>query len=273
MNNISITKDEFEGFAPAFRSPTGEVFSKMQSFTAQTSSRWDNEVKAGADVSAALVNQIKRAVVLRAAYLAVPHLDLVLTPTGFGIVSNQNTAPASRERVDALREELRRSASDVEDFVLQSLLAAHQLKYPEQKVRSLLWTPTLMRLYGVTTADGKTVYREEFVALAAPLAAAEAFVGNIISPELLAAMSADLYTEDEPSAVRAVAIEHTRRLLAAHIAPASSHLPAKDLARVLLNYVRTHADSFPEYISSPTYAAQTFSQYANQKNDTTFFFG
>ena len=33
---------------------------------------------------------------------AVPSLDLVLTPNGFGIVSNQNVAPASRERVSRL---------------------------------------------------------------------------------------------------------------------------------------------------------------------------
>ena len=33
---------------------------------------------------------------------AIPSLDLVLTPNGFGIVSNQNIVPASRERVDAL---------------------------------------------------------------------------------------------------------------------------------------------------------------------------
>ena len=31
---------------------------------------------------------------------AVPSLDLVLTPNGFGIVSNSNIAPASKERVE-----------------------------------------------------------------------------------------------------------------------------------------------------------------------------
>ena len=33
---------------------------------------------------------------------AIPSLDLVLTPNGFGVVSNQNVAPASKERVDRL---------------------------------------------------------------------------------------------------------------------------------------------------------------------------
>ena len=33
---------------------------------------------------------------------AIPQLDLILTPNGFGIVSNQNIAPASKERIERL---------------------------------------------------------------------------------------------------------------------------------------------------------------------------
>lgn len=41
-------------------------------------------------------------VVYEAVSNALPSLDLVLTPNGFGIVSNQNIAPASKERVERL---------------------------------------------------------------------------------------------------------------------------------------------------------------------------
>lgn len=37
---------------------------------------------------------------------AVPSLDLVLTPNGFGIVSNANIVPASKDRVERLRASL-----------------------------------------------------------------------------------------------------------------------------------------------------------------------
>ena len=37
---------------------------------------------------------------------AVPSLDLVLTPNGFGIVSNTNVVPASKERIDRLQSSL-----------------------------------------------------------------------------------------------------------------------------------------------------------------------
>ena len=45
---------------------------------------------------------LEKLVACHAYMSAIPSLDLVLTPNGFGIVSNQNVAPASRERVDAL---------------------------------------------------------------------------------------------------------------------------------------------------------------------------
>jgi len=37
---------------------------------------------------------------------AIPHLDVILTPNGFGIVSNSNIAPASKERVERLMASL-----------------------------------------------------------------------------------------------------------------------------------------------------------------------
>ncbi len=269
MDNITLTKDEFESFIPAFRSPTGEVFAKMQNAIDLAAMRWNEAVKEGATVEDSIIRQIKQAVALRAAYNAVPQLDLVLTPTGFGIVSNQNTAPASRERVDSLREELRRGASDMEDCALQALLYARLLRTPERVIRSLLWTPILMRSYGVAANGGKAMYREEYTAIASALATAEARAADIISPELLAALTAALYAESEPNADRAVAIEYTRRFLAAVLSGNDS----KILARSLLSHVQTHVDEFPEYKSSQTYAAQTFQRYENQSEDTTFVFG
>ena len=49
---------------------------------------------------------LEKLVACQAYMTAIPSLDLVLTPNGFGIVSNQNIVPASRERVDALMNSL-----------------------------------------------------------------------------------------------------------------------------------------------------------------------
>lgn len=55
---------------------------------------------------------VSKAVACHAFALAVPQLDLYLTSNGFGIISNNNTAPASRERVSALIESLYRTRDE-----------------------------------------------------------------------------------------------------------------------------------------------------------------
>lgn len=51
---------------------------------------------------------------------AAPSLDLVLTPNGFGIVSNQNIAPASKERVERLTASLEAERDrNLENMVLR----------------------------------------------------------------------------------------------------------------------------------------------------------
>ena len=49
-------------------------------------------------------------------------LDLVLTATGFGIVSTESTAPASKARVDALVEEMSLQELDLIDEMIQELM-------------------------------------------------------------------------------------------------------------------------------------------------------
>ena len=50
---------------------------------------------------------------------AIPHLDIILTPNGFGIVNNSNIAPASKERVESLINSL----LDNRDNEIESLLS------------------------------------------------------------------------------------------------------------------------------------------------------
>lgn len=61
---------------------------------------------------ASLQNVARVIIVLKAFKAAVPSLDLVLTPNGFGIVSTSAIAPASRERVEGLVSGLMRRIDD-----------------------------------------------------------------------------------------------------------------------------------------------------------------
>ena len=53
-----------------------------------------------------LHSQLEKIVVTQSFHNAIPSLDLVLTPNGFGIVSNTNVVPASKERIERLQASL-----------------------------------------------------------------------------------------------------------------------------------------------------------------------
>ena len=73
------------------------------------------------DATNKLLHFSRMAVVAEAMLHAVPQLDLVLTPNGFGIVSNSNIAPASKERVERLLLSLEKMRDDTCSVLLPLL--------------------------------------------------------------------------------------------------------------------------------------------------------
>ena len=65
-----------------------------------------------------------QAVVSEAFRKAVPSLDLVLTPNGFGIVSNNNVVPASKERIARLMQSLEKTRDDALELLIPKLSGA-----------------------------------------------------------------------------------------------------------------------------------------------------
>ena len=63
---------------------------------------------------------------------AVPQLDLILTPNGFGIVSNQNVIPTSKERIERLLLSLEKQRDDALAVILTMLPDAHHWTASEQ---------------------------------------------------------------------------------------------------------------------------------------------
>lgn len=67
-----------------------------------------------------------RIVIMKAFADAVPSLDLVVTPTGFGVVNTETVAPASKERIERLIQAFHRKVDDDLEILLEF---CHQ--YPE----------------------------------------------------------------------------------------------------------------------------------------------
>lgn len=112
---ITITKSDFEQALPAGAAANDSVYESVKpSIERQLS--FSKDVLLGVagmqrmedlGEGSSLVNWFKQLVCLSAFLSMLRQLDLVLTPTGFGVVSNDNLAPASKQRVDALEGQLR----------------------------------------------------------------------------------------------------------------------------------------------------------------------
>lgn len=112
---ITITKSDFEQALPVGAAANDSVYESVKPAIARQLS-FSNDALLGVagmkrmeelGEDSSLVNWYKQLVCLSAFLSVLRQLDLVLTPTGFGVVSNDNLAPASKQRVDALEGELR----------------------------------------------------------------------------------------------------------------------------------------------------------------------
>ncbi|MDE6022183.1 MAG: hypothetical protein K2G13_01645 [Muribaculaceae bacterium] len=76
--------------------------------------RWlESFVTGDVDLPPDLEEMAVRAVVLHAVIKAIPSLDLVVTPTGFGVISSSNLVPASKDRIERLISSLSSSLDDI----------------------------------------------------------------------------------------------------------------------------------------------------------------
>ena len=78
------------------------------------------ETRSSAD--AAMLKLCQRVISISAFLSSIPELDLVLTDAGFGVVSNQDLAPASKDRVQALTASLQRRLDESKDRLVTFLM-------------------------------------------------------------------------------------------------------------------------------------------------------
>ena len=203
---------------------------------------------------------------------SVPSLDLILTPNGFGVVSNNNVAPASKERV----ERLMASLSDQRNKAIASLIS-FLTKFntwltlgPGQWLTSSFFTsPDDVRL-------AKTVLKNEdgwdaFIELrekAAPIE--QAYSEKWLGQALTARLRIVLATDPAGSSDVATLARTVRQLVVDEML--SNRRPVKNLDR-LVNFIRNNSTLYPEWQSDPV--AELFEEkwrFQNKKEAAGYFF-
>jgi len=137
--------------------------------------------------------------------LSIPFFNVVLTNSGFGVVSNQNVAPASVERVKDLKEACLQAANDGIETLLDYLEANAEL-YDLWNASSLNEGALIENASEFSAAIGFTVHRNVFVDLIEHINRMET---NTLTDLFSAEFIADLKDSDDtlvkPQVIKALA--------------------------------------------------------------------
>lgn len=281
--NLSITYPEFVQVCPSAEVPDELLFDRLKSeiesktnfveeILGKTLAHDIESAKAdlvlpSEDSVTELAKTAKRYVCTAAFRDALPHLDLVLTPNGFGVVSNQNVAPASADRVERLREALRRASLAHFDHMLdyarhfESFLGTWGCR---SYFHSLFWRGDHCRHLGIPNPT-----RDDLEEKRPALNAKEDVMREILSPEFYAELikaesTATANYEQEET------IGYIRRAIGVAVVEPKKY-PA--MLRILLSWLESQKEAFPTYVNSQAYKARHSEPYENEQDDPCYFFG
>jgi hypothetical protein len=209
-----------------------------------------------------------RVVVAEAFRCAIPSLDLVLTPNGFGTVGNNNVAPASKPRVDRLIGSMTSLRDDAIGLLLDEIVTASKWSSSKQ---ADFFRATLFPNLDIVTAAGSysgSAWDRYLELRPKVIDIEESLAEDFFSPELMTVLrqrvlAHNLRTVDETvvSAIRAQIIAVIR----------GENINMRKMIYIV-NFIRDNADSFPEWHSSDT--AKLFSPpiFRNKKESPGYFF-
>lgn len=217
-------------------------------------------------------NEIKiicsRLVVADALRRAIPSLDIVLTPNGFGVVSTQNLAPASKPRVDRLVGSMLAHRDDCIAALLPELVGASKwLTSPQADFFGSTLFPDLGIVYAVGGATGSRW--EKYLELRPQVIDLEASLAEEwLSPELLSALRSENLRGDLTEK-RSVIVRQVKAQILGYLK--SGSFGSRRLADIV-NRIRENKDDFPEWHRSETAKLFAPPVFRNEKKAKGYWF-
>lgn len=276
--NIEIRKQDFELAVKAARDPKGRIFDVLETAIHAKADMIGqqilgepgvNVVENGTDSQADMLRmQVIQLACVSTFLEEMRGLDLVLTATGFGVVSTNDTAPASKMRVDALDGELRRKERVMRGDLITRLFRVNG------------WSQTPQRYANVQTLFFSIQQLETWAGISRPkpedwdqnvpqMIAADSFlrkhIGDAYVDELLQQMTGNTLTDDNQAV-----LTQCLRFTGAWIA--QNQQLKDELYRRIINRLEADLSRYQTYAGSEAYRLNHFKPYENHAEDSAFHF-
>ena len=209
-----------------------------------------------------------RLVVSDALRRAIPSLDIVLTPNGFGVINTTNITPASKQRVDRLVGSMLSHRDDCIAALLPALVGASKwLNSDQADFFGATLFPTL-EIVELLPGNATTKW-ERYLELRPQVIDLEASLAEEwFSPELMSALRAENLRSDLTEE-RGIAVRQIKAQLVGYLKAGSFN--SRRLADIV-NYIRLKDRDFKEWHNSDT--AKLFAPpiFRNEKKASGYFF-
>lgn len=272
ITKLKISQADFESAVPAATTKNSDVF-EVLSPSIEQNAQWiiatvlgQKGLEACLASDGSLPDLAKGLVCKYAFQNNMRSLDLVLTSTGFGIVSTQDTAPASQARVDSLEEELKVNILRTRDNLLTELTKVDGWSDEEcaqLQIGTVFYKYTHFLMY--TGMKGSS---EKWFSVRPWIQSADLMLRSKISNSqmdfLLTAIRKNSLNDAQKQAVLKM-----RRIIGLEISgQMKGNAPYLDL----MNFLEDHPEDFSEYMNSSAYRTNHYEPYENNKDSSVFFF-
>lgn len=277
---MKITYQQFCKAIPSAVLPDDALFNRISDYIEQAESYVNNLTNGLLDLNfdysedpttayARATAWAIRLVCARAYSHAIPHIDLVLTSTGFGVVSNTNVAPASAERVNRLLDSLIRSEIHAYYRLIDAMRGvanwSDSIQAKAVFATSIIWNPDIWELLG---GDKLPDVKDPIQANKRAIREAESAVQQLVSP--------DFYNEIV-EAVRHASQDELMNALIYYVQTLVMSMVNNDHSAEfrkgeLLTFLEQNLAEFPTYANSTAYKANHFKPYENKQDDSCYFF-
>ena len=265
----------FEQTCPTAKSPTGDIYNMVVPFferqerlirTVIGSTLFDSLSLTG-ETNKELASVVARFVCVSAFHEAIPHLDLVLTQTGFGVVSNDTIAPASMERVRNLREGLLLDAAAAFDDMIDILPSVPD--WSDTGYARRMFSALFISAKDIADIVDKPRTLDTVAHHLPEIRAEEEAIASLLSPELMQHLRRGRRFND----LSDMELQLISRIKDHFVLRFRKSPEAKRNASNLLKFVEDNIDAFPSYAASRTYEANHFERYENKADDPCFIWG
>lgn len=273
ITELKITQADFERALPVAQSKNGYIFEACAPFIKSEYVNFRNTVLEEDGVQELQNNETLRDSVISAVcacgFLNVfRQLDVVLTNTGFGVVSTQDTAPASQARVKALEDSIKLLAlRDTRNCVYELV------RLPEwgETAAAFLCIPNLCWDFEVMlNFAGLEVTYGNWQSAQPIIQGAINDITNNISSELMNTLLIFVRGVAYATPYDIQLISDIKHTVAARMA-SNEELYQQGL-RNIIQYVERNINEFEEYRNSDIYEARHYKGYENTKDSKMFVF-